>query len=284
MDLYDLLSRPSLRGLPISVIVRPNGPYDAIAVARQVVDLLAGLDPASEILLLSPNHPALLPARIRGLRVRVVVHPDVSSGECFSQAIAAARNEILLWMDERVSLRHDELATILDHLEYADVVIGRRAGRSSRVRRLLEWPIRAILGIPQADPFSPVKAMRKSAVRELVLESRGDTVDLELLAKANYMVSLIDEVEIAEPMVALGITRAAFGSTESRRAWLRPVLWRSSLLGEPANRELSNALVAAPCPSSHSHTMFVHSPSRHGTGWRRADRLPRRCTNVLRPK
>lgn len=279
MDLYDLLARPSLRGSPISILVRPTGRCDTATAARKAVELLREHEAGGEVLLLAGTFPNNVPARTAGHRIRIFYRVDCESGAALCEAMAAARHEIVVCVDERIALSREELAMMLEHLDYADVVIGRRSGRRGWLRWAWEWPIRVVLGIPQVDPLSPVKALRRAAVRELVLETKGPSVDLELLAKTNYLVSLIDEVPIADVRQGPSIVRALLDS--NWREWLRPTLWRSSLRGEPANRQLSRAAITPISSTPHTSTSPARFPRRVATGWPSQDRLSR--TRILRP-
>ena len=232
MDFVDLFERKSLVGKGISVVVRPAD-VEANSTGRSfqtavdaVISLLGERASGAEIIFLVESFPsAPPPTRINGTRIRFVVVVNSESGMALTTGIRAARNPVLLFVDDEVSLNRDELKGLLERLEYADIVSGRRRKRWSSAS--LCWPIdrllRSVLGVPFTDPFCPIKIARREALAEVHLDQNGPRADFELLAKATYLIRLVDEVRIALPWQGPTITGALFGQWRSFIAMiLRP--------------------------------------------------------------
>ncbi len=89
----------------------------------------------------------------------------------------------------------DDLSKFLAVIDQVDLVNGVRATRPSRWngRGLLE---RWVFGVRLADPSCPFKLFRKTVFDNLPLQSRGDFVQTEVVAKANFLGCLLFEVPV----------------------------------------------------------------------------------------
>jgi hypothetical protein len=279
MDLLDLIRRSPIAQKPVSLAVRPGrDPAPPLEAARRALALLRLRGKPDEILLFAPPGAAVdLPARIDGVRLRLAPLPRGDARRCLAEAVPRTTRPILVVADDRLAIRPDELETFLNRLDHADLVVAVRP-RTGLVRWML-WPLerllRAILGVPVADPTAPVKALRRAAVEGIVLETEGPVEDVELIAKLTYLVSLIDEAPVADPWRPPGLLSAfARQSAASWRAWRRPTFCRSSLTGEPARRDLRPPPEDAPAPN-----LLLPRPSAtHASPPRRPSR-----THLLRP-
>lgn len=247
MDLQELLSRPSLAGQPLSLIlVLAEGESNELAGAlARAADLLAGRNPLDEILVVlawtSPTRP---PNWTHGLRVRTLRHLAPAGGPALAMAFQGARRPILLRVDRDSSLARAELIQILDRLNRADAVIGRRAGRSVGTR-LSTFLLRRIFAIPVADPRSPIAAFRRDAVAGVPLETSGKWLGIELLAKLTYLEALIDE----SPIHLSARSEREDAGAGFWRMLIQPTFWNadgSDRLVRPDPRTLPAARTAPP--------------------------------------
>jgi glycosyltransferase involved in cell wall biosynthesis len=90
----------------------------------------------------------------------------------------------------------DDLGKFLEALNQVDVVSGVRANHGSRWswRRLLE---RWVFGVRLTDPACPFKVFRRTVFDHLPLQSRGDFVHTEIVAKANFLGALLAEMPVS---------------------------------------------------------------------------------------
>jgi len=89
----------------------------------------------------------------------------------------------------------EDLKNLLEVMDQVDLVSGSRLQRASRFsgRRLLE---RWVFGVRFADPACPFKLFRSKVFERIPLQSRGDFVHTEIIAKANFLGSLMTEVPV----------------------------------------------------------------------------------------
>lgn len=85
------------------------------------------------------------------------------------------------------------MANVLDHV---DIVVGRRPGRrGGGIGRMLRD---SAFGIPVADIDSGVVLVRRKLLADIPLHSRSSFAMIELVAKANFMGHVLDEVLFSE--------------------------------------------------------------------------------------
>lgn len=243
MDLLDLIRRSPVAREPVSLALRPGrNPAPPLEAARRALALLRPRRKPDEVLLFAaPGAEVDVPARIDGVRLRLAPLPQTGASRFLAEAVRRTTKPILVVADDRLAMRPEELEALLNRLDHADLVVAVRPRRG--LAKWMLWPVervlRSLLGVPVADPMAPVKAVRRAAVDGIVFETEGPVEDVELIAKLTYLVSLIDEAPVADPWRPPGLFSAFAGqSAASWRSWVRPTLWRSSLTGEPARRNL----------------------------------------------
>jgi glycosyltransferase involved in cell wall biosynthesis len=132
-------------------------------------------------------------------------HPDltvVSSdqphgiGAAWRAGLAATKPHPLLGFAEfSPDYNPDDLAKLFEAINEVDLVTGIRPNRPSRWsgRGLVE---RWVFGVRLADPSCPFKLFRRTVFDHLPLQSRGDFVHTEVVAKANFLGCLLAEVPV----------------------------------------------------------------------------------------
>lgn len=197
MDLDALFHRDSLFGAPITLLFRPADPeaFDFQATLANARRLLNGRASTNEVLLLVPKAvpvPLELPARSGGVRIRTM--PQPSTGSSLGSALERCRNPIVVLLDDRCQLTEGVFTQLLQALEQADIVVGKRPGRQRW--RPLETLLRWWFSIPVVEPLFAVKVLRRAAIQGIVLETDDRMVDFELIAKSTFRTTLLDEVEV----------------------------------------------------------------------------------------
>jgi hypothetical protein len=246
MDLDEFLRRPSLSPYPISLILRLDDEDDPQAALASAVTLLANRHPLDEILV--PSDRGEVPSS-RSSTPRIKFIPQrMGNRTGLELAFRLCRWPIIVTYSPQIRLSREKLAEMLRYLDQCDLVAGQRTGVTSWWSWLLERPFRWIFGVPVADPFCPVKAIRGPAVANIVLETDAKLVDFELIAKLTYLTSLMDECPVdaivpARPLLAelLGNLRALLALYFRASFWdagheareIRPLLNQDSSLPSP---------------------------------------------------
>ncbi len=73
------------------------------------------------------------------------------------------------------------------------------------VRRCAALPYRLLFAVPVADLYSPLRIHRREALAKIPLQSASRLLDVEILAKATFLVQTIEEVDVPDlPSPAVG--------------------------------------------------------------------------------
>ncbi len=117
-------------------------------------------------------------------------------GACWRAGLQAAKqNPLVGFCEFSPDFNPDDLGKLFEVLNQVDLVSGIRPVRASRWsgRSLLE---RWVFGVRLADAACPFKLFRRSVFDHLLLQSRGDFVNTEIVAKANFLGSILAEVPV----------------------------------------------------------------------------------------
>jgi hypothetical protein len=119
-------------------------------------------------------------------------------GPTLEAAIATATHDLILITSATRPWSAAHLDPLLEAIEKADHVVGRRpATWFARIRRRLGWAVRALVyAVPIVDLHSPCRLHRRAYLAQVPLQSESAFVDLELLAKATFLTQLITEVPV----------------------------------------------------------------------------------------
>ncbi|MBY0528053.1 MAG: glycosyltransferase family 2 protein [Gemmataceae bacterium] len=164
-------------------------------------------------------------------RVRVHNHPRPRGiGATLATGIAAARHPLLCYVSGDPAYAPADLKKLLDRIDRVDLVSGCRTHRSvpgglrwlGRIYRLVvrivfgvaleplpgwlgwqsrfyHWVLFACTGVRLHDVNCPFKLFRRSVFQRIPIQSEGAFVHAEVLAKANFLGTLMDEVGITGP-------------------------------------------------------------------------------------
>ena len=133
------------------------------------------------------------------------------------------------------------LTPLLDAIDRRDHAIGRR--HRPMMARVVRWlvalPYRFLFAVPVADIYSPLRIHRREKLAAISLQSSTRFVDVEILAKATFLVQTIEEVDVPDlPSPQVGPVGHSVASLFSR-----PILRAADRNQGPSGK--SNAPVEA---------------------------------------
>jgi hypothetical protein len=230
-DAYDrLVGRNSMASSPVSLLVRNANPTRLSEIVDRCLTLLAGRRTPDEVLLLvewEPDHRP--PSMVGAVGIRTVVLPSIATKEGLAWALAGAHWPLVVFVGSDAVIPKSAFQKMLESLEHADIVVGKR--RSLRGRRNpLSWMVRRLFGVAVADPLSPFSGFRRDVVAGVPLELDEPLTMFELLAKSTFAFAFYDEVEIDDSGTRPPPLHHEFLShwRELVRLFLRPNFWRYS--------------------------------------------------------
>jgi len=122
-----------------------------------------------------------------------------SLGESLAAAFEQVRSPLFVLTDAQAEWNRDIFERLLAAVDACDIALGARHCPSFATR-LLRWAAcfgRGLFwGAGVLDPLTPYKLGRSSLLQKFPLQSAGRFVDVELIAKANFLDALIDEVAL----------------------------------------------------------------------------------------
>ena len=259
MDLFTLLHRCRLSHSPISLVVRLAESRLLDTALPRAEALLADRDQADEILVLVDEPCGVdVPAQKDGILIRFLVCEDALHGRALAKAFSACRRPLVVAVDQDVALTREELADVLGLLDGCDLVVGRRRAAF----RWWAWPLEAsmrwLFAVPVLDPLCPCKGMRRAAVADVILQSRGPLVDFELIAKLTALTTLIDETPLADHAKGSGLLRMMLTNIGGVcRLFFQPRFWAFDP-GQQNFRPPLNAEPSSPLPKAQT-VCFRHA-------------------------
>jgi glycosyltransferase involved in cell wall biosynthesis len=231
----DRWQRTPIANSPLSVVLtaRDVGPGLEEAVLAWAGHL-DGLQRPYEIILVNDGSADDTAARADALAQRLpslrVLHPEAPRGvgAALRAGIAAARHPLLVSGTCDSQYRPEDLKRLLDAIDRVDLVTGCRSGRVAPwwwralgalsrgfVRVLFglslaaptcwpgwsgwgrRWLARWLFGVRVHDPECAFRLFRRSVSRRIPVQSEGEFAQVEILAKANFLGCLMDEVPVA---------------------------------------------------------------------------------------
>jgi glycosyltransferase involved in cell wall biosynthesis len=238
----DPWQRTPIATAPLSAVLlaRDAGP-DLEEVVTAWAAQLDALQRPYELILVNDSGAADLPARADALAgrlpaLRVVHHPEPRGpGAALRTGVEAARHPLLFYTTCDRQYRPEDLARLLDAIDRVDLVTGCRSSRPTPLwarltgaayrafvrvlfglslpppvcwlgragwgrRRLARW----LFGVHAHDPECAFRLFRRSVFRRIPIQSDGDFAQIEILAKANFLGHLMDEVAVEHRPLAPG--------------------------------------------------------------------------------
>jgi glycosyltransferase involved in cell wall biosynthesis len=132
-------------------------------------------------------------------RVRCLRHPTRSGfGAALRTGLAEARYPLFFYTECSLSYQPTDLKLLLEAIDPVDLASGYRVGKSwSWNDFVFRWLTRLLFGIRLKDVDCSFKLFRRSIFARIPIQSNGDFVHAEIVAKANFLGCLLTEVPIA---------------------------------------------------------------------------------------
>jgi hypothetical protein len=160
------------------------------------------------------------------LIVRTVVHAKIAERQGLEWLLANAKWPVAIFVGPEADLPAAPFHSMIESLEHADVVIGRRK-QARGLRHPTSRLVRRLFSVPIADPLSPYFAVRREALAGIPLELDEPLTSFELLAKLTFALAMYHEVDVELPLKneeALNRTLSAHWRN-LRELFLRPKMW-----------------------------------------------------------
>ena len=120
-------------------------------------------------------------------------------GEALTNTIAEMQSPLFVISDFHAKWNKDILERLLKAIDSAEMAIGSRQP-ISRLQKWRQWLTATrrgfFLGAGVKDPHSPYRMFRTDLFRRFPLQSAGRFVDVELVAKSNFLDALIFEEKL----------------------------------------------------------------------------------------
>jgi hypothetical protein len=210
---------------PISVVVPTHSGQDVRGFLETQTKHLKDLKREHEVLVLfdRDNPPATAVATLAQQNHHVQVlrsETAEGSGEMLRRGLTAARHPLIFVVPADAEYAGVRIEPFLAAIDQVDVVCGVRSGRGGWAPLRRPWSAWWIFGSRVADPTCPVRLYRRAFLQRMPLQSRGNFIHLEMLAKANFLEGLLAEVPLG---VAGPADRTdAFGRADLFTVWFRP--------------------------------------------------------------
>jgi glycosyltransferase involved in cell wall biosynthesis len=258
----DPWQRPPIATAPLSVVLTAhNAGGELEGVVGGWARQLDALQRPYEIILVDDGSSDDSGARADALALQLpslVVHRHAAPrglGAALRTGVGAARHPLLLCTTCDQQYRPEDLKVLLDAIDRVDLVTGCRAGRPAPawirgvtaiyrgfVRVVFgvalrpspcwlglsgwgrRWLARWVFGVRVHDPECAFRLFRRSVFRRLPIQTDGDFALVEILAKANFLGCLMDEVPVVHRPLPPGAPRAGPGrvTRDARRLFRNP--------------------------------------------------------------
>ena len=219
-------ARPPVATSPLSVVLLPAAtPTEAVAALAAWQTHLATLDRPFEIVCLRDGP---LPETLPEAAPRIIAIGEAGIGAAITEAIHATTHPLVVICPCDRQYRPEDLAVLLGAIDQVDLVTAFRVRLPIPLwRRGLDflvkvgayvvlggapsprptwlgglgwrrrWSARWIFGVRVTDPECPFRLFRRQVFQRLPLQSNGDFVHIEILAKANQLGCLITEEPVS---------------------------------------------------------------------------------------
>lgn len=199
-------------------------------VGHAPIDLICILEGVSGVLAESSSAADIIRRKGRLGKIIMVSLQDGnrSWGEALTLAFDQVESPLFVISEAGAEWNRDILDRLLKSVDHCDLVLGCRpcesyAGRI--VRRIASFARGVFWGAGVADPLTPYKLGRSDVFRKFPLQSASRFAEVELVAKANFLDALIDEIALP---VASSWNPPGFGTglRADRRGLFRKPLFR----------------------------------------------------------
>lgn len=184
---------------PVSVVVRGLDVSEWPFVIDRCQTLLAGRRQPDEIVLgFAEEPPTRPPSSLGRLQVRTIVHPAIADRDGLEWLISNARWPVAVFVGPQAELPLSAFRNMLEALDHADVVIGRRRSVKGAQRPSAAL-LRRLFGVATSDPLTPYLAIRRRMAAGIPLTTQEPLARFEFLAKLTFAFAMYDEVDVDLP-------------------------------------------------------------------------------------
>ncbi len=183
-------------------------------------------------------------------RLRVLRHPGSRGfGAALRTGLAAAQYPLLFYADCTNAYQPADLGLLLETIDQVDLVSGYRVCQNRRYQfswkeYAYRWLVRLFFGVRLIDVDCSFKLFRRAIFARIPIQSDGDFVHAEILAKANFLGCYMTEAPVRyQPAEAAKLSHPAASerSAEAFRIFFHPDFGPAVLPVETAAPEAKKA-------------------------------------------
>lgn len=253
MDVDEYFRRDPIADRGISVVLPAHNDADCLeAAVAGATDAMNRLERGHEIIVVDDGSTDNTGDIARQLgnankRIRLVQHNNHQGhGAALRSAFHAAKYPLVLQLPPGDYPFMSQIERLLGAIDKVDIVCGyREVHRRSPAERVADWfrmrVVRSVFAVHVRDVDCGFRLFRRAMLRRIPIQSNGRFADTEILAKANFMNMLVDEVPVSDrpPGCRTGAgVRERFGQTlrDAGR-----VFWRPQFTSDAGNSNRSGA-------------------------------------------
>lgn len=214
--------RDPIRTAPLSVLVpMPSvaGPLEP--TLEPLLNQLKRLGQDHEVLVCpegGPEHRPSVPGSLAG--VSVVAAEKPGHGAALKAGLSAARHPLVFTFPATGEYDPADLPRFLERIDSCDVVCGCRTGLSRWTRWRWNFWAYMLFAVSVRDATCPVRLYRREIFKRIPIQSSSGFAEVEILAKANFLERIFDEVEIAWKPGSVSVDRGT--ARDCRRVFSHP--------------------------------------------------------------
>jgi glycosyltransferase involved in cell wall biosynthesis len=183
-------------------------------------------------------------------RVRCLPHATRSGlGAALRTGLAAAQYPLFFYTECSLSYQPADLKLLLEAIDQVDLASGYRVGKSwSWNDFVFRWLARLLFGVRLKDVDCSFKLFRRSIFARIPIQSNGDFVHAEIVAKANFLGCMLTEVPITyrpNPSAAIPHRSLRQRWAEAAKVFRHPDFGPAMLPEQPVPLQPANAEAAA---------------------------------------
>jgi hypothetical protein len=247
-------SRTPIATAPLSVLLLCHGDAPLGEVLPGWLATLDGLGRDYEVLLAdatSAQPPAGTTEQPEQGHPRVRHLSDLTGtgpGAALRAGLLAASYPLFVYADATPSYHAEDLQRLLEVIDQVDLVSGYRVPESRRDRpawneHVYRWLMRLVFGVRLKDVDCAFKLFRREIFPRIPIQTDGELVHAEVIAKANFLGCLMTEVPVRYRAPAVAVS----GRPILRARWREAVrLFRHPDFGPPVLPTVSEQPVQEP--------------------------------------
>ncbi len=220
--------REPIAHLGLSVVIPA---YRSAALLPEVVEaftqLLASRSAPSEIIVVDDASGDETAERLgewsaRWPNAKFIRHDEhLGHGAALRTGILNAQHPMVFTFPAIAGFEPADIKSFLEAIDEVDIVCGVRPGRNRWQWWKDAFPSCWLLGVNVSDPRCPVRLYRRSIFERWNIQSKSAFAHVEILAKANFLTSLMNEVPVRGPAQIAWLDDPSAGK-DARRLFFHP--------------------------------------------------------------